>query len=309
VEVAETIKTLKVLLTFGLSNAPKISDRPKVAEQEYLRLATAYQYAWSDLPASMIDAAVKDWVRGDNAFWPRAGQLRTIALRSALDIPPAELAYEEVRRAFGGHTLPWSTEVLERTVAAMGWRTLCDWPVENLGTCRAQFRDTYNSVLERVLQSEDVPSLLAGAAHRHEALERAQRPDLIPGFLASLPEHVPDGYDTMGKNAPATIWAAERFTQRNPTKALPLPAGDPAEMLRRITHAETWAETPADVRQQQLQRFLAKHPECADLPELVGIKPGALAKPALEHLAVDVAGFKRANLRMMPDRQPANGKA
>ena len=273
-----------------------------------MRLATAYQYAWSDLPASLIDAAVKEWVRGDSAFWPRAGQLRTIALRSALDFPPAEIAYEEVRRHFSNPGLPWSTEVLERTVAAMGWRTLCEWPLENLGTCRAQFRDTYNSVLERVLQSDDVPALLAGARQRREALERAQYPSLAPGFLASLPEHVPDGYETMGKDAPATIWAAERFTERNPTKALPLAAGDPAEMLRRITRSETWAETPADVRQQQLQRFLAKHPECVDLPELAGIKPDAKAKPALEHLAVGVAGFRRANLRIVPERQPAKGK-
>ncbi|HEY8744742.1 MAG TPA: hypothetical protein VIU62_16730 [Chloroflexota bacterium] len=304
-DIAETIKALKVLMAFGLSNAPKISAEPKVAAAEYSTLATAYQYAWSDLPASLIDAAVKDWVRGDNAFWPRAGQLRAIALRSALGIPSAELAYEEVRLAFGGRTLPWSTDVLERTVAAMGWRTLCDWPIDNLGTCRAQFRDTYNSVIEQVLQSDDVPALLAGAAHRQAALERAKRPDLVPGYFASLPEHVPDGYDTMGKDAPATRWTAERFAEINPTRALPLPPGDPVAMLRRITSAPEWSDMPADVRQQQLQRFLAKHPEYADLPELAGITPDAVAKPALEHLAVDVAGFKRANLRMVPDRQEA----
>jgi len=133
------------------------------------------------VPVTLIDAAVKDWVRGDNAFWPRAGQLRTMALRSALGIPSAELAYEEVRLAFGGRPLPWSTDVLERTVAAMGWRTLCDWPIDNLGTCRAQFRDTYNSVMEQVLQSDDVPALLAGAAHRQAAPERAKRPAPVPG--------------------------------------------------------------------------------------------------------------------------------
>jgi hypothetical protein len=259
-----------------------------------LRLATAYVYAWSDLSAALIDDAVKKWVRGDNAFWPRAGQLRTIALQSALDFPPAEIAYEEVRRHFSNPGLPWSTEVLERTVAAMGWRTLCEWPVDNLGTCRAQFRDTYNSVLERVLQSDDVPALLEGASHRREALRRVENPALAPGFLESLPAHVPDAYETMGKNAPATIWAAERFTQRNPTKALPLPAGDPTEMLRRITHSETWADMPADVRQQQLQRFLAKHPECAELPELAGVTPDAGARPELEYPATELAGIGRA---------------
>jgi len=223
------------------------------------------------MPATLIDAAVKDWVRGDNAFWPRAGQLRTMALRSALGIPSAELAYEEVRRAFGGRTLPWSTDVLERTVAAMGWRTLCDWPIDNLGTCRAQFRDTYNSVLDRVLQSDDVPALLADAAQRRVALEEARWPDLVPGFLESLPEHVPDGYDTMGKDAPATLFAADRFAARNPAKALPAPASDPVAALRRVTSGDGWTNLPADVRRQQLHRFLVKHPDCADLPELAGI--------------------------------------
>jgi hypothetical protein len=60
---------------------------------------------------------------------------------------------------------------------------------------------------------------------------------------------------------------------------------DGAAMLRRVTAAPEWLDMPADVRRAQLRRFLAAHPECADLPELAGVTPDAGARPELEYLA------------------------
>lgn len=64
---------------------------------------------------------------------------------------------------------------------------------------------------------------------------------------------------------------------------------DSAAMLRRVTAAPEWLDMPADVRRAQLRRYLAAHPECAGLPQFVGVTPDPAARPELEYLATNGA--------------------
>lgn len=251
----------------------------------------AYQFVWADLPLRLVEDAAREWLHGDHAFWPRAGQLRAAALRAGLGLAPAEVAYEEVRcnvSAVGRYAVPrWSSAALERAVNSIGWREICDWPTETIGVLRAQLRDAYDAILEADLGKLDASAALEEARQRKAALAECgpvahtfpegtpvrilpsggvlhllgpeDRPAL-PAPLAA-PSAWERGYVTMGKQAPATLEAQRRFLERNSGKVLVGAARGLPEMLAILEAAPGWKEMPEGRRQMFLDQYRRNHPE------------------------------------------------
>ena len=266
---------------------------------------TAYEMAWSDLPCEVVKRAVAEHLRVGK-FFPAPSEIRALALRRETGTPPAEIAWDEVRRQIanvGMYGNPsWSTRTLEDTVRAIGWRAIFVCEEDDLGTLRAQFRNTYERYAQETVAGDAGPAL-AEASARRAAIERAKGHPSQPGWLgdpakappavpylrpvAALPA-APDPEPAAEPGVPYAIARArKRFEERNPQKALkPLAiAGDPAAILRRITESAGWADLPADTRRAQLARFLARHPECADLPEMSGVTADDGADAGLAALA------------------------
>ena len=267
---------------------------------------TAYEMAWCDLPFEVVKRAVAEHLRVGK-FFPAPSEIRALALRRETGTPPAEIAWDEVRRQIanvGMYGNPaWSTRTLEDTVRAIGWRAICVCEEDDLGTLRAQFRNTYERYAQETVAGDAVP-VLAEASARRAALERAKAPPAVPYLrpVAALPA-APDPEPAAEPGVPfAAMRARKRFEERNPQKALrPLPiAGDPAAILRRITESAGWADLPEGVRLAQLARFLARHPECADLPEMAGVTADGGAEDGM----APVAGLLRGAI---PSPFPALG--
>lgn len=130
----------------------------KLSEQEIDNMITAYYAVLQDIPDQLLKAATLH-AAGKGRFFPSASELRQAAVEiqiRAKDIPPAQDAWAEVKRAFRSgfsrYRVPsvadWSHPMVARALDAIGgWRTLCD--SENDAADRARFLQAYQVYLER----------------------------------------------------------------------------------------------------------------------------------------------------------------
>lgn len=130
----------------------------KLSEQEIDNMITAYHAVLQDIPDQLLNAATLH-AAGKGRFFPSASELRQAAVEikiRAEDIPPAQDAWGEVKRAFRSgfsrYNVPsvadWSHPMIARALDAIGgWRTLCD--SENDAADRARFLQAYQVYLER----------------------------------------------------------------------------------------------------------------------------------------------------------------
>jgi hypothetical protein len=140
-----------------------------------------------------------------------------------------EIAWQEAQRVVGGYRpgdpAPlWSSRVLEDAVNAVGWSAVKACEADQLGTLRAQFRDTYNALLKRVT-ADDARDALAEADGRRALISFVPRPaPALPSGPVPVPDvpPVPERYESLaGKRA------RERFERRQaargptPTPAVP----------------------------------------------------------------------------------------
>lgn len=235
---AETVKALSLLAAVW----PTREVTPAMVE--------AYHMAWEDVPYDALQPAIKSWI-GTAKFFPTPGELRELALRDALALPAAEVAWAEVVRRIAdtGHASQprWSTAVLEHTVNALGWRSICQWQEDQLGTLRAQFRNTYDAYAKRVV-SGDATAALAEHARRQGALTDA------PPSLRLI-EGQQDTIETPSTEpAYSTLAAQRRWQDANPGKPLPTVAGHRDAVIDNLMALPTWRDLPEDYRQKLLAR-------------------------------------------------------
>lgn len=112
-----------------------------------------YARTLGDLPADMLEAAALQCI-ATSEFFPTVAALRKAAfeiMAHAQGIPTAHEAWGEVRRAMGtvGHMgkPKFSHPIVERAVAALGWRDLC--LSDNPTADRARFLECYQQLLNR----------------------------------------------------------------------------------------------------------------------------------------------------------------
>jgi len=216
VTIAETARLIAILKMAWPAH-------PLEAEQG----AAVYHRALADIPFELAERAVDEWLR-TGKFFPAASEIRELALRAGVGLPAAEIAWREAQRVVGGYRpgdAPplWSSKVLEETVASVGWGTIKMCDVDNVGTTRAHFRDTYNALLKQAA-ANDAGASLREADSRREMLEFRRRPPLEPlpiagRNLTALPpaseRQIPERYETfVGKRT------RERFERRQAEKGI-----------------------------------------------------------------------------------------
>lgn len=152
----------------------------------------AYQLALADLDVELVQAAAVWHMRGGSPFYPRAGELRKIIAEALIapDINP-ETAYEEVLREIkrvGAYPRPFwaggirfeapkprfSSPLIAKAVAAIGWVELCTAQSSDTKTVRAQFREALRVTIETERRSVQIGALddlspLAALSPEHRA--------------------------------------------------------------------------------------------------------------------------------------------
>lgn len=179
--------------------------------------AKVYHRALQDIPGHLVEKALDEWLR-TGKFFPAPSEIRALALRAGLDTPSAEEAWAEVEYQF--HHGPyakefpkWSTQILEQTVRTLGWEQMRATDDSDMGTLRAQFRNTYDSYAKRTFGSDARPAL-AEAAERRQAIEEANRPKVLSLPTNYEPRALPAGEETY-----STIEARKRWQRANPGNA------------------------------------------------------------------------------------------
>lgn len=115
----------------------------------------------TDVPADALSAAFEQFAATQKTWStqtpppPSVGDLRDLALGVTQgETPTVADAWNEVMdkitRSGNWHTPTWSHELIERTVDGMGgWQVMCQMPVDETATWRAQFRDMFNAYVAR----------------------------------------------------------------------------------------------------------------------------------------------------------------
>ena len=126
-----------------------------------------YVYDLSDIPDEVLDQACA-YCRANLKFFPTIAEIREAAARlqsGANQLPPAAEAWGEFIRLgqyfSGDDPCPFesmSSDVLRRTIKAMGWRYLCG--STNGVADRARFIELYNQYAERKLKEYVTPPQL-----------------------------------------------------------------------------------------------------------------------------------------------------
>jgi hypothetical protein len=246
---------------------------------------TAYGSALGDLPYEAVDAAVKQWLH-TGKFFPAPSELRELALAGAIGLPSAEEAWGEVRRAIGEigmYRVPrWTTWVLDQTVETLGWRSICTTEEDNVGTLRAQFRNTYQNIAKRQQQGDARPALAEARERRAELAELGRvagyfgpgRPvqamraaDGMPVLPPARPDWE-DHYRAIGTNALSTVQARQRFAEEYPGKGCERQI-DPRQLLDTLAVTPGWWGFSKDWRERQIEKYIARHPELGELRPLL----------------------------------------
>jgi len=118
----------------------------------------AYYLVLSDLPVEMLKAAVLQLVATDDTgFFPRAGAIRKAAYKlveEQNDVPDYADAWNEVISAIGKYGYlnkpKFSNPMIWTAIGEMpGWLALCKSEEKDIAITKAQFRNTFNLLLER----------------------------------------------------------------------------------------------------------------------------------------------------------------
>lgn len=228
--------------------------------------AAVYHRAMADIPFDLAERAVDEWLR-TGKFFPAPAEIRELALRAGVGLPAAEIAWQEAQRVIGGYRpgdpAPlWSSRVLEETVNAVGWSAIKACEADQLGTLRAQFRDTYNALLRRVT-ADDARDALAEAEGRRALIAFVPRPAMA--LPPSRPEPVPD--EPTAEVAPAPepgeSWTLRKFRERFAAKH-PTPAPDAKGGLSKPSGAgylqslPAWQALPPERRERLLREHEAR---------------------------------------------------
>jgi len=167
---------------------------------------TAYEMAWCDLPADLGQRAVAEYIR-TGKFFPAPAEIRELALRAGLGLPAAEIAWAEAQRVMSGFRpgdAPplWSSKVLEDAVNAIGWWSIKHCDADNLGTIRAQFRDTFNALL-KATAAGDARAALDDASDRQALREQCR--EALPEAPPMLP---------VAPTGDGESWTLRKFRER-----------------------------------------------------------------------------------------------
>jgi len=223
---------------------------------------TAYEMAWSDLPFELGQGAVAEHLR-TGKFFPAPSEIRELALRAGVGLPAAEIAWQEAQRVTSGYRpgdAPpvWSSKVLEDTVAAVGWGAIKMCDADNVGTLRAQFRDTYNALLKQ-MAAENAHAALEEADDRREMLAFLRRPRPEPTPIThSRPMALPAApvRALEAGEEPGEPWALRKFRLRFEARQ---PKGNPMPNSKAILQSlPAWNALPEEYRAELLKRHADK---------------------------------------------------
>lgn len=115
-----------------------------------------YSDLLADIETGVLGVAARQAI-AESKFFPTVAELRerVVAMhKSASRVPDAEAAWREVLGAFA-HTScieaqpKFSHPVIDEAVRRIGWRDIGMCDSDNLRTLFAQFRNTYNTLIER----------------------------------------------------------------------------------------------------------------------------------------------------------------
>lgn len=109
-----------------------------------------YMAALADIPDDDLLAAVADHVAHEPKF-PEICELRRLALAGRY--PDPWDAWGEVKRGINvfhrDGNPEFSHPLIARAVDALGWRTMCDSPIDDEAITRAHFTRAYRSLVDR----------------------------------------------------------------------------------------------------------------------------------------------------------------
>jgi hypothetical protein len=225
--------------------------------------AAVYHRALADIPFELAERAVDEWLR-TGKFFPAPSEIRELALRAGVGLPAAEIAWQEAQRVVGGYRpgdpAPlWSSRVLEEAVNAVGWSAIKACEADQLGTLRAQFRDTYNALLKR-MTADDARDALTEAEGRRAliAFVPRQAPALEAGpprGPAPIPDASPDE-----PTEPGESWTLRKFRERFAAKH-PTPGAAPASGLSKPSGTDYLQSLPAwkALSPERRERLLREH--------------------------------------------------
>lgn len=149
-----------------------------------LRTVEAYHLILGDLDADLLQAATLEIGAQDRAFFPSAGELRTVAfelLDRQRGIPTAGEAWAEVLETVNWYEPPALADfshpaIYDALKGIGGNRYLAHTPEAMLFTARARFFETYKALLKREREDmrmlptvREVAALLAKTAERLKA--------------------------------------------------------------------------------------------------------------------------------------------
>ena len=124
----------------------------------------AYAKLLADVDAEILAKAAEQAVN-DSEFFPTVKRLRdaVIALTAKVSpLPDYAQAWENVRYVISryGHDEAermgmhvFANPLIEMAVKRVGWYDICYTDLENINTLRAQFRDVYNTIVNREVES------------------------------------------------------------------------------------------------------------------------------------------------------------
>jgi hypothetical protein len=240
--LSETTKLLSLLC---------LAFNPGERAQKAAEMAAMYHRAWEALPFDVAQRAVDAWL-ATGRFFPAPSEIRRLALCDALDLPPAPLAWDEVRKRIadvGHYGVPrWSTAVLERAVRAVGWRSICLCDDADLGTLRAQFRRAYEAALESQMAAPDVAYALEEASARRKALALGPASQRFGQSSEPLPARSPLAFVP-----PITEQETSAHEEEQPEP--PKPVRDVAKTLAILRSLPGWNALPAEYR----RRLMVQH--------------------------------------------------
>lgn len=75
---------------------------------------------------------------------------------------------EQMKIAFPYKSPVFSSDEIRDTVKTLGWMLICETSTDKMGVTRAQFRDTYNSIIQRKQDREENMRIIAALPKRLE---------------------------------------------------------------------------------------------------------------------------------------------
>ena len=123
-----------------------------------------WQQALDDLTDEMFEIAVLHLIRSAK-FYPTIAEIRETAfsLCTTEHSKTGDEAWEEVMQEIS-KTGAWGEphfqdEITARAVRNLGWKEICGMDISQLDIVRAQFRNLYNNLKERVKKSDSLKSI------------------------------------------------------------------------------------------------------------------------------------------------------